>query len=359
MLKLTKELVAGYESLGFRDRHAKLKLIARHGSLTDAQELLGLYLVNPDFGELLQPIRKLGDSEIGAELFRRCFDRKDQGPCEIVELSHTIGYLGCQEALLRLWEKASKGDYFDCQGAAQGLVNLDCTSIRNEIADEIRKLKGKSLFNEFLPLLAYKTEDERFIEEMFLWGDGNTYGMKACEDCNGGLIAGIALFGDKGKTRFEEILWSQNWEAADRATGSCLWTYHGVRLFNYRFSDLLQQIKCHEGNGSDEQLLSYEVSVLLQLIDIHISSSESVSFKFTPEPLDSWRDLEQLCDSDDEGQTANHGWGNSLHDFIAKHFETSQELIRQVYGLRDLLELRAEQEVEREMLKRGGDFAQA
>jgi len=353
MLKLTKELVAGYEGLEFGERNTKLTLIARHGDLSDAQELLGLYQMNPKRDELLELIRKLGNVEIGTELFCRCFDRKDALMGEFVELYHTIGYLGCQEALPRLWEKASKGDYFDCQGASLGLAHLDCTSIKDEITDEIRKIKGKSSFNKFLPLLAFKTGDDRFVEELFLWGDRDTSGISACLDCNGGLIVGVALFGENGRARFEEILWSPKWRAACSGTGSLFWTYQGLRLLKHRFADLLRQIISHTENCMDEKRTSYEVSVLLKIIDMHLSSAESVGFKFSPDPSDSWRDLRQLCDEDFDGQIANHGWGNSLSDFIAKHFGLSHELMREVYRLRDLIRIRVEQEMERNMLKTG------
>lgn len=351
MLKLTEGLVAGYEGLEFWERTTKLNLIARHGDLSDAQELFGLYLANPKREELLEPIRKLGNAEIGTELFRRCFDRNDAQMGELIELYHTVGYLGCQEALPRLWEKASKGDYFDCQGASLGLAHLDCTSIKNEIAEEIRKLKGQSSFNEFLPLLAFKTEDESFIEELFLWGDGDTYGSTASQDCNGGLIVGVALFGDKGKVKFEEILWSPKWQTVDSGTGSCFWAYQGMLLLRYRFADLLDQIKRQADNGADDRQIEYEVSVLLKLIDIQISSSEIARFKFAPTPLDGWQQMKDFLDSDFSDESKNLKWGNSLYDFVGKRFNWTHEFMFEIHHLNDLLELRVEQEMERNMLK--------
>ncbi|MEU8078723.1 hypothetical protein AB0B31_25180 [Catellatospora citrea] len=237
VLRATRELLDGYGSASpavrWRRESTVVDVILRHGSLADAQALLPVFVENPEARRRLVPIfARHGDASTAGLLLAACTAAGQLREGVPAEVLHAVGFLGYEPAERMLWDHV-EGLYPESMNACLGLLHLPCDGLRTEIAQALRRHHGAGLFPEFLPVLATKTGDPSWLGRLVQWGEGG-----ASTDCNGGLILGIALHGERARAEFTQLLWNPWWEANGGGTGSDRWAYAGARVLGLSMSDL-------------------------------------------------------------------------------------------------------------------------
>lgn len=166
VLLATQELLGRYGSapraVAWRWESAVVDVILRHGSRSDAQALLAVFLEDPEARQCLVPVfAQHGDLSMAERLLAACVrtGRLREGmPPEVL---HALGFLGYEPAERMLWEHV-EGPYYEAMNACLGLLHLSCRGPRTEIGQALRRHFGAGLFPEFLPVLTTKTGDPSF-----------------------------------------------------------------------------------------------------------------------------------------------------------------------------------------------------
>lgn len=223
-------------------------VVVRHGSRSDAEALLPVFLADPEARRDLVPVfARHGDAGTAERLLEACVDKgrlREDAPEDVL---HAVGYLGYEPAEQLLWEHV-EGSHHVSKAACLGLANLSCRGLRTRIAESLERHLGANLFPEFLPVLAAKTGDPSWLGRLVEWGESG-----ASTDCNGGLILGVALHGEAGRAEFTRLLWNPRWEADDSATGSRLWTYAGTRVLGIQMADLYADLLTRLRSGTESE----------------------------------------------------------------------------------------------------------
>lgn len=248
-------------------RRAALRRIRRHGSSADAATLLPVFLTDPaGLTELLPVLACHGDGTVAERLLAR-FVADDQlcsdGPADVL---HALGYLGHEPATRLLWRHALDDDWELQRAATLGLVHLSCVDIVGEIENELLRHRGAALFPEFLPALAAKTGDPDWPTALLDWGT-----RRASTDCNGGLLLGLALLGESGRSPFDDALWSPLWEAHATATGSVQSAYCGALVQGFGIAGLVDAFEARVRAPGEPSELVHAVRVLTGLLDMWLN----------------------------------------------------------------------------------------
>ncbi|QJW96507.1 hypothetical protein [Frigoriglobus tundricola] len=248
MLNVTRELIDGIRSAssGSSSEHiltgARVAIIARHGGPEDADALLDVFLEAPtDYRRecVLDAVMRVGTRETARKLASECLAKGKLKEGTQAAVLHAIGFLGFAEARDALWAHArGDSDYCEQESGALGLLNLSCDGLEGEIEAAIRACVGKSLFPEFLPVLAHKAGNPELLQTIFDLGH-----TTASTDCNGGIVYGIALFGEPGRSHFDRLLFDPHWETYGGGTGTEWWAYHGFRHLGGRLARLAQRVR--------------------------------------------------------------------------------------------------------------------
>lgn len=241
---------------------------------------------------------RCGDVTLAQDMYER-YVRNQASPEHIPDgVLYVLGYLGYVEAAVDLVALVN-GPYGAMSvDACLGLVHLPCEPYREQLAAELEKALNQNLFNEFLPLLSFKCTTEDMIPRLVHWGE-----QHASVDCNAGIIAGIALFGEGQKDTIRSILWNPFWEAHGTATGSCVWSYFAMQHVGLTFRELIQDIKSYDASKEDVQALEYRLDVLYEMLELKLS--------YTARPIRFARSNEESF-----GQLYSDlfSWSNEHHD---------------------------------------------
>jgi len=226
--------------------------------------------------------------------------------------------------------------------ACLGLVHLPCEPHREQLAAELDKALDQNLFNEFLPLLSFKCTTEDMIPRLVHWGE-----QHASVDCNAGIIAGIALFGEGQKDTIRSILWNPFWEAHGTATGSCVWSYFAMQHVGLTFRELVQDIKSYDASKEDVQALEYRLDVLYEMLELKLS--------YTARPIRFARSNEESF-----GQLYSDlfSWSNEHHDdsiigWMNEQLGAEHRLLERYHELRKRVEIKMVHEIELEHVQKG------
>jgi hypothetical protein len=294
---------------------ARVRLIAQHGGLEDADALLRFFLEAPtDYRResVLEAVMRLGNLDTAQALATACLDghHLKDGVCD--DVLRALGYLGYEEARDVLWNCAQNGSWTQHCEASLGLLNLSCVGLERDISDAIRACIGRNLFPEFLPILAHKTGDSDLPELLFGMGEST-----ASSDCNGGLVYGIALYGEIGAPYFDRLIFSPQWEAWGPGTGTGAWTYEGYRHLNRRLVELALAIRRNHASVPFDQW-ECQLQTWVALADRFLSDPFPV-VRGAPHPSESATDIYHAAfgwsspDRDDSliGLTQSDGWVSS------------------------------------------------
>ncbi|MFI0960632.1 hypothetical protein ACH4S8_04300 [Streptomyces sp. NPDC021080] len=241
--------------------------VLRHGGSADAEALLPLFLSAPAAHEALVPVlARHGDRRLAARLLEATVDggRLREGvPSGVL---HAVGRLGYAPATPLLWEHVD-GLYDVAKDACLGLLHLPCDDLRDAIAEALEKHEGAALFPEFLPVLAPKTKDPAWLDRLVAWGENH-----ASVDCNGGLILGVSLHGDRARTAFTRLLWDDRWEACGSGTGSALWTYAGTRVLGLGLPELYADLRARLRTCADPDVLRGALRSFITLLRLRCAN---------------------------------------------------------------------------------------
>ncbi|WDM22220.1 hypothetical protein [Paenibacillus polymyxa] len=320
-------------------------VVAQYGTVEDAWELYRLFVEDPHQyirGLLLQPIMRCGDVTLAQDMYER-YVRNQASPEHIPDgVLYALGYLGYVEAAADLVALVN-GPYGAVSvDACLGMVHLPCEPYREKLAAELEKALDQNLFNEFLPLLSFKCTTEDMIPRLVHWGE-----QHASVDCNAGIIAGIALFGEGQKDTIRSILWNPFWEAHGTATGSCLWSYFAMQHVGLTFRELVQDIKSYDAAIEDVQALEYRLDVLYEMLELKLS--------YTARPIRFARSNEEPF-----GQLYSDlfSWSNEHHDdslmgWMTERLGYRHQLLDQYHELRKRVETKMVHEIELEHVQKG------
>ncbi|APB73163.1 hypothetical protein PPYC1_23640 [Paenibacillus polymyxa] len=320
-------------------------VVARYGTMEDAWELYRLFVEDPHHyirGLLLQPIMRCGDVTLAQDMYER-YVQNQASPEHIPDgVLYALGYLGYVEAAADLVALVN-GPYGAVSvDACLGLVQLPCEPYRGQLAAELEKALDQNLFNEFLPLLSFKCTAEDMIPRLVHWGE-----QHASVDCNAGIIAGIALFGEGQKDTIRSILWNPFWEAHGTATGSCVWSYFAMQHVGLTFRELVQDIKSYDASKEDVQVLEYRLDVLYEMLELKLS--------YTARPIRFARSNEESF-----GQLYSDlfSWSNEHHDdsiigWMNEQLGVEHRLLERYYELRKRVEIKMVHEIELEHVQKG------
>ncbi|WP_025723762.1 hypothetical protein [Paenibacillus polymyxa] len=320
-------------------------VVARYGTMEDAWELYRLFVEDPHHyirGLLLQPIMRCGDVTLAQDMYER-YVQNQASPEHIPDgVLYALGYLGYVEAAADLVALVN-GPYGAVSvDACLGLVQLPCEPYREQLAAELEKALDQNLFNEFLPLLSFKCTAEDMIPRLVHWGE-----QHASVDCNAGIIAGIALFGEGQKDTIRSILWNPFWEAHGTATGSCVWSYFAMQHVGLTFRELVQDIKSYDASKEDVQVLEYRLDVLYEMLELKLS--------YTARPIRFARSNEESF-----GQLYSDlfSWSNEHHDdsiigWMNEQLGVEHRLLERYYELRKRVEIKMVHEIELEHVQKG------
>ena len=317
---------------------ALISVIARHGGPEDARALLEELLRSPSQCAGVLPILIAhGDRDMAAALADRCVrDGRliEDAPADVL---HALGALGLAEATPLLFWYLRHGTYWESMPASIGLLHLPCTEIQAEIAQEIAACEGRNIFPEFIPALAYKTGDASWIDRLVAMGSGPT-----STDCNGGLLLGIALFGETARERFAEVLRDPHWEACGGSTGSCRWAYVGTRLLGLTPQVLYADL-CKRLSGPVDLLAArHQVCLLVEMVRAWACGA-STGLRWLPAaPTSATELLELLFAWSDPNRD------DGLSGRVREALGNDAALHMLIYGLNQELTLRMNHEIERD-----------
>ncbi|AWM41643.1 hypothetical protein GobsT_72820 [Gemmata obscuriglobus] len=272
MLKVTRELIDSLRAFS-PGAHApcvltsaRVAIVARHGSPEDADALLEVFLEDPaDYQRagVLDAVMRRGTRDTARKLASACLAGGRLRAKVRGDVLHAIGFLGCMEVRDVLWQYAAgetDTGYYQQKCAALGLLSLPCDGLEREIESAVRACAGKNLFPEFLPILAHKVGNPELLPLLFDMGQ-----TTASTDCNGGLVYGIALFGETGRPYFDRLLFDSHWETHGPGTGTGGWTYHGFRHLGGSVAEVARQLRaCHSAMSYESW--EYRVRVWLELV---------------------------------------------------------------------------------------------
>ena len=320
MLRTTRQLLAELP-VPLDEQDAFCRVIRRRGAVADAEAVLDAFLVDPDARAWLLPIvRALGDGGTARRLFDACVDGealRDGMPSGVL---HCLGHLGYAPAEPVLWRHAiaEPSDHYVVQDACLGLLDLPCRALGPAIAKALSGHEGDNLFPEFLPALAAKTGNPLWLPRLVRWGRDH-----ASTDCNGGLLLGIALFGDR--PAFEAVLWDPRWEADAGATGARRWAYAGARALHIEMAELHAAVRARPE--------PHALRVLTALLACWVEPP-ALDLACAPPPRDTARDLQRLLfrwstpHRDDGLRGLAHDTIADRHDVIHDELAELERLLR-------------------------------
>ncbi len=349
MLLATRELLDRYRTAPhaatWRWESAIVDVIVRHGSASDAQALLATFLEDPQARRRLVPIlARHGDPSTAERLVAASVGsgRLREGmPAEVL---HAVGFLGYEPAEKMLWEHV-EGPYDEAMNACLGLLHLPCRGLRTDIDRALERHFGANLFPEFLPVLATKTGDPSWLGRLVAWGEGG-----ASTDCNGGLILGIALHGDRARTAFTQLLWNPWWEAHGPGTGSDYWAYAGARVLGLSIAELYAELVARLESDADADDKRHCLSVFTALLG-YWAGRPWLGLRSAPDPTETCDVLRDLL----------FAWStphrdDSLIGLAGQVLNSDDRDLARLHELENELQLRAVHEAEiRSLTSRGDD----
>jgi hypothetical protein len=285
MLKATQRLLA------LRDEphapwgltHGLRRVIIERGSAEDVPPLLEWFLESPDRDGPLWPIMAHGGPEDAARLFAACASGGELRPGVDPTVLHALGYLG-HEPARPLMLRYLQGSHSEYQAAVMGLLHLPLGEASAHVREQILACRGRGLFSEFLPALAASTGDPELLPVLF------EMGKTASTDCNGGLVLGIALYGEAGRPFFQRLIDDPWWEAAGHGTGTDRYAWYGMRVLGMTCAGLVTSLfargRDESGGRPEPKVLAHQADFALTMMAKRVRA-ERAFLKFVDErPLE-------------------------------------------------------------------------
>ncbi|MEW4368740.1 hypothetical protein [Paenibacillus kandeliae] len=357
MLELTQhwiQRIAAGESEHDIELASMMNAVIEYGDDQDARAMYHFWSaqrhIHPQAHACLEPIMRLGDTELGRVLYQHIFHNgmlKESMPADLL---HVIGYLGVDEALDRLVHYAldEQADWQQQKASCLGLLHLPLPhldlpepyAVRMRAA--LENIWGQSLFDEFLPALSCKLGMPGGAKALEQWGE-----QTASIDCNAGLILGIAMYGSSQQERLRRILWNPVWEADNTGTGTCVWMYLALGHVGISLTELIGDLKQALSEEQNEVTLRHQTGALYRMLNLKLD--------YRHQPI---RWLNRNADSLTELYRLLYGWStvhedDSLYGLLAAHSALGSFYTDQYETLRQRMELAVQYEVNADLLASG------
>ncbi len=244
-------------------RRAEVAAIARLGGSEDEAAVRARFLDDmTGRPELLSVLFALGTDETAAALFEAAFVGGKPVADVPDDVLRCIGRLGHAPALRPLWEIARGARWSSAANAAcLGLLDLDLSPVAGEVVEAVLALRGLPLVNENLPMLAARIGRPEMLDVLLAMG------RHVSTDCNGGLILGVALFGEAGRPSFETILADADWEAAHAGAFAL---YAGARHLGIDIATLCRRLRFGR-DGLRRSQVAALLDSTLAMIGVHVA----------------------------------------------------------------------------------------
>lgn len=342
MIKATAELLRQHRS-GERIEYCNplIDVVSQFGSREDSEALLDIF-IQTQHHELLEPVSRYGDSEIARKLFEASISEgklKEDYPSETLLALSYLGHPELESILMGYFASIHEVDMdWDFHRAVcLGLLNYPCTGYEDLILRQIEQCLDKSLFPEFIPALAIKTNDPDIAGRIY--HHGNTL---ASSDANAGIVLGLALYGDKHTDLFRSIIWNERWEAGETGTGTAWYTTMGMSYLKITIKELYQDILADVEAGIDERVIKDKLWVMHGLLHMKLSGWGS--------PMYWIRCIEPLGESFTSIYRELFKWRNPDRDDsivgISKACDPLELLESMFNELKPVFELKMEHEIE-------------
>jgi len=309
-------------------------VVVRHGSRSDAEALLPVFLKDPDACEKLLPVfARHGDLALAERLLATSVEGGRLREGVPPGVFHAVGCLGYEPAERMLWEYVERSD--ESMDACLGLLHLPGRGLRTEIARALERYMGDAWFPEFLPALAVKTGDPSWSQALVAWGE------RASDDCNGGLMLGIAMHGDAARAEFLRMLWNPRWAAHGAGTGASHWAYAGARILGLDLAELYTDVVARLEFDADTKVKRHCVRTFTALLS-HWAGRQWTGLRMAPDPMETHEEMLELVF---EWSTPNTD--DSLVALVRRVLPAdTDDLLPELYFLKRELELRSESEAE-------------
>ncbi|WP_196890219.1 hypothetical protein [Aureivirga sp. CE67] len=229
---------------------------------------------------------------------------KNEEHPEILEVIAYLKYESIKKVLYQYFKNLEHCDFYLTKSFVLGFLNFDCSEYQEEFKMEIEKCYYKGLFNEFIPALACKIEDNKeILEKLYLTGNEN-----ASTDCISGIILGLSL-SKNGKNYLEKILFNPVWETCNAGTGNLWQTYFAFKKSGMRFSELFDYLE--KLNNTDK--IENALEVIFSLLKLRVKDYDDNEMESFEELLkiffhndDNRLDLLEIADKVNEFNEARH-----------------------------------------------------
>lgn len=339
MLQTTRDFLEVFKAeTSWHQLNFYLNYIRNFGDREDAEALLDLYLQEPDslFSDrLMEAIQQLGDIQTAERLFQEVVQKnlvrdRELASCYLDRYYGNVftclAYLGYEAIEPILYQRLEQEDHLTADDCL-ALLHFPCTGYEELIREKILKYKNKNLFPEYLPMLASKVPDPDLPDILYEWGT-----KWASTDCNGGLILGIALYGEKERDRFHNLLWDSCWEAHMGSSGSIYWTEIGLKYLGITFQELFAEIKKAYQSGCSQEDLQYRVDVLYELLKQRLRDGV-MPLRFIKQPEETYEDIYHAL--------FDQSYDESIIGWVSRKLEVQDYLY--FYELEEQLLLKMEQ----------------
>lgn len=321
---------------------AYVNAVAQLGNQEDLAVVLDLFLADPtDYKRqyLLFVLQSLGNMEVAEALHQKCFEDdmlKADMPEEVLNCLVWLEYPPTEALLIRNYENKTldHGGHFSL---CMGLLHYDGAPYQEMYIREVEKCIGKGIFdNEFAPALVCKVASpkrEELLEKLYHSGKTVT-----STDCNGGIVIGLALSGQRGEELFRELLWDERWETYGGGTGTDSKTYTGLEYLGITMSDLYDEILANVANSHVEaDYITYQLRVFKSMLGYRLLRGYNPKdwsgrsyLKFVPPPSDRLVDLHQklFTWSTPHKDDALNGIAHQFSQGKIEFYEEAQQLRR-------------------------------
>lgn len=264
MSRLYNVFLNQIEIYGWNDDSVKIfiELFLREGDSDDIEKLTNLFLEEPQNSYramVLDVIMTSENEKIAEKLYYNCFENGKLRDGVSPEVLKCLGYMKYEPVKKILVSYIKSNYYSENKNSCIGLLNFDCSEYEDVIIEEIENCFKSSIFNEFVPALASKVKSREYKE--IIYEHGRT---TASVDCNAGLIAAIALLGEK--ELFKKIIWDEKWEVFDCGTGTGYWSFIGMQILKISFRELYSDIINLVKDKEESAKVKYKLGVLYTLL---------------------------------------------------------------------------------------------
>ena len=292
MLAITNEVAAAIRSQKRDERLPKLiDLISEFGDESDAQLLYETFHQHKD-PRLLEPIMFHGNAAISNDLFAKAIVNGKLDPSYPSEVLPALSYLqnpALAPILIGYYQTLFDGgvDWQFHSNVCQALLNYTCEAYQTEIRAQVEQCLKVHLFNDFIPVLAYKLNDRELDDRLIRHAR-----EVASSSCVAGIILSTALAGAHNRTVFKELIFDKGMEATYAGIGNAYYTFMGMHALKISITELYEDFLI--AGAEDHPDFEFQLNRLEDLLSIKLHEPHGYQIRAVDKVEESFTSLYQL-----------------------------------------------------------------